>query len=114
MISNVDEISTSEKRIRDFSVSESFDLIHRIEMRDRDAFSECVTRYGPFVWHLAKSFTNSQDEAEKVTQEIFADVLHYREQSTPRRCDREIIVGIARVRMLRYIRRSESEGAASL
>ncbi|MEO8574956.1 MAG: hypothetical protein ABI481_13410 [Pyrinomonadaceae bacterium] len=83
---------------------ESAYLIKRIEQRDRQAFSECVSRYGPFVWKLAKLFTSSTAEAEAATEEIFSDILHYQAPAAARRGDREIIVEIARKRILQHIK----------
>lgn len=108
------ETRTVPSRIGDTpGVNDSSDLNKRIGLRDREAFSECVSRYGPFIWSLAKLFTLSRDEAENVTEEIFANILRHREPGLRRSCDKEIIVEIAHKHILGYIKQKRSDARIS-
>ena len=47
-------------------------LLSRVAVGDRDAFRECVDRFGGLVWSIARRFEGA--EAEDAVQEIFVDV----------------------------------------
>lgn len=49
-------------------------ILHRIGKAERSAVEDCVRAYGNLVWALAKKFTRSSEQAEKLVMEIFADI----------------------------------------
>jgi RNA polymerase sigma-70 factor (ECF subfamily) len=44
---------------------------------DRTAVKECIDNYGNLIWSIAKKFTNSTEDAEAVTREIFLNIWGY-------------------------------------
>lgn len=49
-------------------------LLPRIAAGDERAVSECVARYGPLVWSLARRWSSDPSDAEDAVQEIFIDL----------------------------------------
>ncbi len=49
-------------------------LLHRIARGDAKAVRECIHRYGPLVWSLARRFTPNKSEAEDGVQDVFLDL----------------------------------------
>ena len=52
----------------------SLTILQRIAEADKSAVEECLDKHGNLVWALAKKFTDSIEEAETATQEIFLDI----------------------------------------
>ncbi|QDU65615.1 RNA polymerase sigma factor [Engelhardtia mirabilis] len=48
--------------------------MERVAAGEESAVSECLDRFGPLVWSLARRMTPNRDEAEDSVQEIFVDV----------------------------------------
>ena len=53
---------------------DSLSVLQRVANGDRTAIKECVDNYGNIIWSMAKKFTNSTEDAEAVTREIFLDI----------------------------------------
>jgi RNA polymerase sigma factor (sigma-70 family) len=49
-------------------------LLPRIAAGDERAVSECVTRYGPLVWSLARRWSVDTSDVEDAVQETFIDL----------------------------------------
>lgn len=49
-------------------------VLSRVATGDQQAVSECLERYGPLVWSLARRATENASEAEDAVQEIFIDL----------------------------------------
>ncbi len=49
-------------------------LLPRIAAGDERAVRDCVSRYGPLVWSLARRWSPDGSEAEDAVQEIFIDL----------------------------------------
>jgi DNA-directed RNA polymerase specialized sigma24 family protein len=49
-------------------------ILCRIADGDKNAFRECVERYGDMIWSLAKHYSGSEAEAETATLEIFREL----------------------------------------
>jgi RNA polymerase sigma factor (sigma-70 family) len=49
-------------------------LLPRIAAGDERAVSECVARYGPLVWSLARRWSADSGDAEDAVQEVFIDL----------------------------------------
>lgn len=60
-------------------------ILTRIAQADKSAVQECVELYGKMIWALAKQYTDSTEEAERVVPEIFMDIWR-----NARFCDLEI------------------------
>lgn len=52
-------------------------IIERLGRADQTAVKECIDTYGNSVWTLAKKYTDSPEEAEAATCEIFIDIWRY-------------------------------------
>jgi len=52
-------------------------VLPRVAEGDRIAIADCIDKYGNFIWALAKKFTDSIEDAEAVTQEIFIAIWCY-------------------------------------
>jgi RNA polymerase sigma-70 factor (ECF subfamily) len=50
--------------------------VNRIKSGDISAFDELISRYWKQVYHLAYRMTNSHEDAEDVSQEVFAKVFN--------------------------------------
>ena len=55
----------------------SLTVLQRIAEADKTAVKECLDEHGNLVWALAKKFTDSIEDAETATQEIFLDIWKY-------------------------------------
>lgn len=47
--------------------------------KNKIRIKDCIDSYGNFVWALARKFTDSAEDAEKATREIFTDIWQYGE-----------------------------------
>lgn len=59
------------------SSTESLTILQRIGKADKTAIKECISVYGNLIWGLARKHTDSLEEAETATQEIFLDIWRY-------------------------------------
>jgi RNA polymerase sigma-70 factor (ECF subfamily) len=60
-------------------------LLPRIARGDAAAVKECLQRYGPLVWSLARKLWNDLSAVEDLVQEIFIDVWKSAGQYDPAR-----------------------------
>ena len=67
-------------------------LFARLRIGDRAAVVECVTAYGPAIWAMAVKSIRSVQEAEVLTQEIFADIWHHCAKTGDADCHPEFAV----------------------
>ena len=63
--------------------SESSTILQRIGKGDKTAVKDCLDIYGNPIWALARKYTDSLDEAEAATQEIFLDIWRYARRCNP-------------------------------
>ena len=71
-------------------------ILKRIGKLDKSAVEDCVNTYGNLVWGLAKRSTNSIEEAEGLTLEIFNDIWSCAMQFNSTKCtEEEYILRIA-------------------
>lgn len=49
-------------------------IFSRIIEHDETAMNDCLTAYGSLIWALAKKFTDSAQDAENATQEVFLEL----------------------------------------
>ena len=52
-------------------------ILQRIAQRDKTAVKDCIDNYGKVIWAMAKKFTDTTEDAEAVTQEIFLNIWRY-------------------------------------
>lgn len=79
-------------------------ILQRIAKRDRTAVADCFDTYSSFIWALALKFTDSTEEAEAATREIFLDIWRYAESADkPQSNETFLISMIARRRLTKYL-----------
>lgn len=80
--------------------TESSAILQRIRRRDKTAVKDCIETYGNLVWALARKYTDSLEEAETATQEIFFDIWRNGGRCDPTKSDEaDFIYLIARRRL---------------
>ncbi|MEZ6002564.1 MAG: RNA polymerase sigma factor [Planctomycetota bacterium] len=89
--------------------SESQDILPRIAAGDAEAVQECLTRYTPLVWALARRFWSDTAGAEDVVQDIFIDIWKSAGRFDPAKAsETTFIATIARRRMIDRQRRQST------
>lgn len=49
-------------------------ILERVANDDQSAVEDCVKTYGNLVWKIARKYTNNNEDAEDVVQEIFTSI----------------------------------------
>ncbi len=57
--------------------NDSSAILQRIARRDKTAVKDCIDSYGDWIWAMAKKFTDTTEDAEAITQEIFLNIWRY-------------------------------------
>ena len=82
-------------------------LFQRISNADKIAVRECLDRHGNLVWALAKQLTDSREEAETATLEIFLDLWKCAERFDSIDCEEtDFIILVARRWLLKRMWKS--------
>lgn len=81
--------------------ADSSSVLHRAGNGDRAAVEECIGNYGNLIWSMAKKFTNSNEDAEAVTSEIFFNIWRYAARFEQTDFDELIFITIIARRQLR-------------
>ena len=90
-------------------------ILRRIAKKDRTAVKDCINTYGNLVWALATKFTASSEEAEAVTEEIFADIWRYCEsESDALSTEEKLITMIALRRLVNFPRKARKTSMANM
>jgi len=72
LISDVSRTKILENRS---SIEENDQMIlQRVACFERNAVGECLEKYGNFIWALAKTYTDTTEEAEEAVEKIFLDI----------------------------------------
>jgi RNA polymerase sigma-70 factor (ECF subfamily) len=86
---------------------DSSSILQRVAKGDRTAIKDCIHTYGDVIWSMAKKFTNSTEDAEAVTQEIFLNVWRYAARFEETNFDELLFITIiARRRLRKYSEKS--------
>ncbi|MEM0925539.1 MAG: sigma-70 family RNA polymerase sigma factor [Planctomycetota bacterium] len=84
------------------------DILYRIARGDSDAVSDCLDRYGNFLWSLAKRYCG-EAEAEDAVQEIFVELWRSAERFDRSKASEMTFVAlVARRRLIDRRRRGGS------
>lgn len=79
---------------------------------EKGAVEECVARFGPIVWGLARRMSPTRADAEDAVQEIFLDLWAHGSRHDPARASEEAFVAvIARRRLIDRRRRASRRPA---
>lgn len=96
---------TSESPVTSAEEEPLLPLIARGQTR---AVNDCVRRYGPLVWSMARRMSPSQADAEDAVQEIFMQLWKSAARYDPTRCPERGFVGlVARRRLIDRMRDSK-------
>ena len=76
-------------------------VLQRIAQRDKNAVKDCINNYGKVIWAMAKKFTDSTEDAEAVTQEIFLNIWRYAARFKETNFDEVLFITIIARRQLR-------------
>jgi DNA-directed RNA polymerase specialized sigma24 family protein len=80
--------------------TEASTILERIAERDKTAVKDCIDTYGDFIWRLASKLTDSCEEAEAATEEIFIDIWQYCRRDT-KYAEEKLIAMIALRRLIK-------------
>jgi DNA-directed RNA polymerase specialized sigma24 family protein len=80
--------------------TETSAILRRIAEKDKTAVKECIDAYGNFIWALARKFTDSREEAEAATEEIFIDIWRYCERARNTQSIEEKLIAMIVLRRL--------------
>ena len=82
-------------------------MLARASGGDEAAVRECLTRFGPIVWGLARRMSGTRADAEDATQEIFLDLWAHGGRYDPAIASEQAFVAvIARRRLIDRRRRA--------
>ncbi len=94
------------------------DLLLRVARGDGSSFSECIDRFGPLVWTLARNVLANRTDAEDAVQEAFAELWRVAGRFDPAIASaRAFVATIARRRLIdrgRMRQRSDRDGSSAL
>ena len=97
------------------SVSET--ILDKVAAAHPGAVEQCLTRYGPLVWSLARRWSPTVADAEDAVQEIFTDLWRAAPRFDPRREPSEatFVAVVARRRLIdRYRQRARQPTTTDL
>ncbi len=76
-------------------------LLERVAGGDKAAAREMVDRFGPLVWSLVRSFTDSKADAEDATQDVFVHLWKKAHMYDPRfGTEDQFVAVVARRRLI--------------
>jgi RNA polymerase sigma-70 factor (ECF subfamily) len=79
-------------------------IFQGISRKDQTAVKDCIDSYDNFIRALARKFTNSTEEAEAATQEIFIDIWRYSQQADKSQSAENLLIAlIARRRLIKRL-----------
>jgi RNA polymerase sigma factor (sigma-70 family) len=88
------------------------DLLWRASRGDAAAVKECVSRFGPLVWGLARRMSPTRADAEDAVQDVFVDLWAHGDRYDPARASPEVFVAvIARRRLIDRRRKAQRRPA---
>ncbi len=69
-------------------------VFQRLAQLDKTDVKDCIDSQGNLIWALAKSKTNSLEEAETLTLEIFQDIWKYAKRFDLNKCDEITFISV--------------------
>ncbi len=76
-------------------------ILQRIAQRDKTALKDSIENYGDLIWAMAKKFTDTTEDAEAVTQEIFLNIWRYAARFGETNFDELLFIAVITRRQLR-------------
>ena len=87
--------------VQKIQINNSSDILQRIAQKDKTAVKDCIENYGDLIWAMAKKFTDTIEDAEAVTQEIFLNIWRYAARFEETNFDELLFITIIARRQLR-------------
>ncbi len=88
------------------------DLLQRASRGDAAAVKECVSRFGPLVWGLARRMSPTRADAEDAVQDVYLDLWAHGDRYDPARASPDLFVAvIARRRLIDRRRKAQRRPA---
>ncbi len=76
-------------------------ILQRIAQKDKTALKDSIHSYGDLIWAMAKKFTDTNEDAEAVTQEIFLNIWRYAARFEEADFDELLFIAVIARRQLR-------------
>ena len=76
-------------------------ILQRIAQRDKTALKDSIENYGDLIWAMAKKFTDTTEDAEAATQEIFFNIWRYAARFEETNFDELLFITVIARRQLR-------------
>ncbi len=80
---------------------DSSSVLQAVVKGERAAVEDCIDNYGDLIWSMAKKVTDSTEDAEAVTQEIFLNIWRYAARFEQTNFDELLFITIIACRQLR-------------
>ena len=87
---------------------DSSTILRRIAQRDKTALKDSVDNYGDLIWAMARKFTDTTEDAESVTREIFLNIWRYAARFERTNFDELLFITIIARRQLRKYKVNQS------
>ena len=85
-------------------------VLQRIASGDSAAVRECMDKFGPLIWSIARRLSRTPADAEDATQEIFLDIWRSAARfDASQGSDKIFIATIARRRLIDRLRKTTAE-----
>lgn len=85
-------------------------MLQRIASGDSAAVRECIDKFGPLIWSIARRLSRTPSDAEDATQEIFLDIWRSAARfDASQGSDKVFITTIARRRLIDRLRKTSAE-----
>lgn len=81
--------------------NDSSAILQRIAQRDKTAVKDSIDNYGDLIWSMAKKFTDTTEDAEAVTREIFLNIWRYAARFEETNFDELLFIAVIARRQLR-------------
>ncbi len=100
---------------RTIQKTETSTILRRIAKKDKTAVKNCLDVYGNYIWALARKLTDSREEAETATEEIFIDIWRYWERArNTHSIEKKLIATIALRRLIKPLQYAKQKSMASI
>lgn len=87
--------------VQKIQINNSSAILQRIAQRDKTALKDSIENYGDLIWAMAQKFTDTIEDAEAVTQEIFLSIWRYAARFEETNFDALLFITIIARRQLR-------------
>jgi RNA polymerase sigma-70 factor (ECF subfamily) len=87
---------------------DSTSFLQTVAKGERTAVKDCIDNYGDLVWSMVKKVTDSTEDAEAVTREIFLNIWRYAARFEQTNFDELLFITVVARRQLRKYKVNQS------